>query len=327
MTELHGYTVHPYADEFPLIEGEEFADLVASVRDHGLHEPIVLSHDGEMLIDGRNRLRACYEARVDPRFINLGRHQSEVKYIDDHNLRRRNLTSSQRAAFAVARLPYAEAEARQRQLATLKQNAVEARVPQRQRGPQARDEAGAAVGVSGRLVGQAKRVAENDPELFEKVKGGELTLKAAESEVKRAEKAKAQPAADPPPKPTPVTVDLVRPDGTTVPYPKPKVVKFNETKGDGISWAGWSWNPVTGCEHDCTYCYARDIALNPRFADAYPVGFDPIFHPERLDAPTNTKPADGANGRVFVCSMADLFGRWVPDEWIDRVLRACEAAP
>jgi pyruvate-formate lyase-activating enzyme len=22
----------------------------------------------------------------------------------------------------------------------------------------------------------------------------------------------------------------------------------------------WSWNPVTGCLHDCPYCYARDIA-------------------------------------------------------------------
>jgi len=69
------------------------------------------------------------------------------------------------------------------------------------------------------------------------------------------------------------------------------------------------------------------MALNPRFADAYPVGFDPIFHPERLDAPINTKHGEGPASRVFVCSMADLFGRWVPDEWIDRVLRACEAAP
>jgi protein gp37 len=31
--------------------------------------------------------------------------------------------------------------------------------------------------------------------------------------------------------------------------------------------------------------------------------------------------------RVFVCSMADLFGEWVPDEWIEAVFKACEAAP
>lgn len=34
---------------------------------------------------------------------------------------------------------------------------------------------------------------------------------------------------------------------------------FNETN-DNIEWARWSWNPVTGCLHDCVYCYARDIA-------------------------------------------------------------------
>lgn len=30
---------------------------------------------------------------------------------------------------------------------------------------------------------------------------------------------------------------------------------------------------------------------------------------------------------VFTCSMADLFGRWVPTEWIEAVLAAVRAAP
>lgn len=30
---------------------------------------------------------------------------------------------------------------------------------------------------------------------------------------------------------------------------------------------------------------------------------------------------------IFVCSMADLFGQWVPLRWIIEVLDACEAAP
>jgi protein gp37 len=34
------------------------------------------------------------------------------------------------------------------------------------------------------------------------------------------------------------------------------------------------------------------------------------------------KPKD-----IFVCSMADLFGDWVPDEWIKDVFEACAAAP
>ena len=42
-----------------------------------------------------------------------------------------------------------------------------------------------------------------------------------------------------------------------------------------------------------------------------------LFHHERLSAPANTKVPnntgeDARRKRVFVCSMADLYGRWVP---------------
>jgi protein gp37 len=96
----------------------------------------------------------------------------------------------------------------------------------------------------------------------------------------------------------------------------------------------WTWNPVTGCLHDCDYCYARDYA--ERF---FPEKFQPTFHPERLKAPHVTPlppaalaltPAEqDAQGwrNVFVCSMADLFGRWVQDEVIEAVLAEVRAAP
>jgi protein gp37 len=99
--------------------------------------------------------------------------------------------------------------------------------------------------------------------------------------------------------------------------PKPPST-FNQVN-DNIGWARWSWNPVTGCLHNCDYCYARDIAN--RF---YPEKFEPTFHPDRLEAPAKTKVPkyagdDPAWHRVFTCSMADLFGKWVPQDWIDAV--------
>ena len=102
---------------------------------------------------------------------------------------------------------------------------------------------------------------------------------------------------------------------------------FNKTN-ENIEWATWTWNPVTGCNHGCKYCYAREMAN--RFEDNFPNGFEPTFYPERLDAPGNTKfPVSEHIGdrNVFVVSMGDLFGDWVNQEWIDAVLESVRKYP
>lgn len=55
----------------------------------------------------------------------------------------------------------------------------------------------------------------------------------------------------------------------------------------------------------------------------YPYYFSPTFHRYRLGEPQSWKKLRN----IFVCSMADLFGEWVPDAWIQEVFEACEAAP
>ena len=95
--------------------------------------------------------------------------------------------------------------------------------------------------------------------------------------------------------------------------------KFNYQAAHSIEWAKFTWNPVTGCLHDCQYCYARDLAN--RFN---PYKFEPHFWPERLAAPRNTKIPKGKENEpgirnVFTVSMGDLFGRWVPFVWIDQI--------
>lgn len=133
--------------------------------------------------------------------------------------------------------------------------------------------------------------------------------------------------------PTPQLIQLRTHDGQEIDYPKPVGKStFNQTQGDGISWAKWSWNPVTGCLHGCRYCYAREIATSDRTRSAFPVGFEPLFHHERLEAPGNTSIPkehrdDPAWRRVFVCSMADLYGQWVPNEWIERVHASMLSCP
>jgi len=125
-----------------------------------------------------------------------------------------------------------------------------------------------------------------------------------------------------------------------------------------IDWCDSSWNPVTGCYHECPYCYARDMArrfgghLNSDDGKAqqwihelekpmhrtedmgdgierigaimpYPYDFEPTFHRYALKKIRQWKKPR----TIFVCSMADLFGDWVPDSWIHEVFKACEEAP
>ena len=109
-----------------------------------------------------------------------------------------------------------------------------------------------------------------------------------------------------------------------------------------IDWCDASWNPVTGCKHGCEYCYARGIANRfgwktdeaihmlgePQRNELgnicpYPFGFAPTLHRYKLDQPQHWKKPR----TIFVCSMADLFGDWVPDEWIEDVFDACTRAP
>ena len=89
---------------------------------------------------------------------------------------------------------------------------------------------------------------------------------------------------------------------------------MNKTK---IDWCDMTWNPVTGCLNTCEYCYARSIA------NRFTGHFEPTMHDDRLCQPQKTKKPKN----IFVCSMADLFGDWVPDEWMQTVFDACYNAP
>jgi hypothetical protein len=89
--------VHPLAELFPLIEGQQFEELVASIRENGQLDAIVLL-DGAIL-DGRNRFRACKTAGIQPRFESFTG-GNPVKFVAAKNVHRRNLTTNERALIA-----------------------------------------------------------------------------------------------------------------------------------------------------------------------------------------------------------------------------------
>lgn len=118
--EILGAKIHPMAAEFPLLEGDEFNQLVESIDKHGIQTPILVLHNPRLakhepltVVDGRNRLRAW------ERLVQQGRQdrdgwQDYIEVLADHgdpndedyirrsilaaNIHRRHLTPDQRAA-------------------------------------------------------------------------------------------------------------------------------------------------------------------------------------------------------------------------------------
>ncbi len=98
----------------------------------------------------------------------------------------------------------------------------------------------------------------------------------------------------------------------------------------GIEWTEATWNPIFGCygpggtkkkPNRCWYCYAEQQAK--RQACIACRAFSPHIHKERLDEPKRRKKPTV----IFVGSMCDMWGDWVPREWIESVLDVIRACP
>jgi hypothetical protein len=87
---------HPVASIFPLLDddSDELRELVDDIKKHGLREPIALF--GGMILDGRNRYRACQVAGVEPQFREVPPATVPVEFVLSLNLYRRHLNRDQR---------------------------------------------------------------------------------------------------------------------------------------------------------------------------------------------------------------------------------------
>lgn len=106
-----------------------------------------------------------------------------------------------------------------------------------------------------------------------------------------------------------------------------------------IEWTDATWNPIRGIPPNrhmcskispgCDNCYAS--AQNYRFTSKhggveFPPGRTDIE--VRLDEKALLLPRSWKEPRrVFVCSMTDLFGEWVPVEWIGRMFNIMASMP
>lgn len=339
--------IRPHPENLRIYGDHADTDLVDSVRRKGVLNPLLVTQDG-MVISGHRRLDAARRAGLrDVPIVRFGSvdELDVLEALIESNRQRAKNNEQLGREYQVLKYVYHERESRQGARHDLNGTSGNALPEVR---PEPRQRAAAELGISRPTADKAAAVVDvvdqlaatgklRESEQLRRELNGTSERKGSPS---RAYKQAQEAGYIPPPVPVATPAQGSEPillaewrqmdeasRFAVLHRPRSKTAKFNKQDGDSIEWAKWSWNPITGCLHNCSYCYARDIA--ERY---YKHGFVPAFLPERLDAPRNMQlPAEAEHDisyrNVFTCSMADLFGKWVPREWIDAVLDSVRAAP
>ena len=147
-----------------MMSASAFARLKSDIETNGQRENIVVWRG--LLIDGRNRLRACEELSIEPQIAELMDETDPVQYALSHNLHRRHLTTAQRAIVAA-------------KLATMSEGRPSEETAQNCAVSQ--DKAAELLGVSRRSVQSAKHVlGSGSSALATAVEAGDVPVSLAE---------------------------------------------------------------------------------------------------------------------------------------------------
>jgi hypothetical protein len=168
--------LHPLCTLFPRLAGPEFDALRDDIKANGQREDIVLV-DG-LVLDGGNRLRACIEAGVEPRFKAFTG-ENIVSFVLSANLHRRHMTPGQQAAIVASAQDWAKAQT----VGGTGSNQHKSRPATLPNSSATVADRVALSGASERTQRMADKVARADPELGRKVARGEVSLPAAHKRV------------------------------------------------------------------------------------------------------------------------------------------------
>jgi ParB-like chromosome segregation protein Spo0J len=181
---------HPIADVWPMMDEAKLQELADDISKNGQLVPVWI-YEGKIL-DGRNRWAACKIAGLDSKTKEYTGDEPTA-FAVSLNDRRRHMNKGALAAVAAELEPHFAADAKRRQRDSIKARddkgraaPVVEKVPQLEhpeRPSKAREEAAKSVGVNDRYVSDAKKVKQEAPEVFERLKSGKITLQDAKREV------------------------------------------------------------------------------------------------------------------------------------------------
>jgi hypothetical protein len=163
---------HPFAALFPELPPEELSLLARDIKERGQLEPIIL-HKG-LILDGRNRYRACQIAGVKPwieEFNTKGAKGSPEDFVLSRNLRRRHLSMGQKAAIALDWSEQIE----------LSPESEKTKGVGRPKGTVS--EAAKYIGINEQRVFEVRQIREANPSLYQEVQAGRRSLNSALTEI------------------------------------------------------------------------------------------------------------------------------------------------
>ena len=219
-------TPHPAAELFPMLDDARLAELAADIRENGLREPIQIL-DGQ-IIDGRNRHRACQMAGVTPQFKQVATDANPWALVWSLNGQRRDLSTDQRYILwkqcsendaewqAAQKRIQDERRKKQSEAAKVQHNISNPRAGElkpssgsctnstetksdggsnaRASGPKsnsAREEKAKQANVDAGTVARNDWLERHRPDLYEKVKGGEISSSRAYTQAQKDKKKEA----------------------------------------------------------------------------------------------------------------------------------------
>lgn len=172
---------HPVANIFPMMSAEEFDALKADIATNGLVEPI-WTHENK-IIDGRNRYQVCEAVGIKPRFQKWSGEGSLVQFVVSLNLKRRHLTSSQKAVVAeeIEKLLAEEAKKNLSHTGGDKKSAeaLKSGFQKIEKPIHAAEQAAAIVGTNRQYVSDVKKIRRTAPELIEPIRNGHINIPEA----------------------------------------------------------------------------------------------------------------------------------------------------
>jgi hypothetical protein len=164
---------HPLAAIFPELLPQELRLLAQDIRERGQIEPIIL-HKG-LILDGRNRYKACQMAGVRPRFEEFNpkiAKRSPEEFVLSRNLRRRHLSTGQKAAIALEWADQIE----------LNPMADKTKTTGRPRG--AVLVAAKHIGIERQRVFEARQIRDANASLYKELKAGRRSLNSVLEEIR-----------------------------------------------------------------------------------------------------------------------------------------------